>query len=329
MNTSTNSPEEEKEEEPKRGWELMKLRFDGESLVRGWDGVLEKTREKMEEARAKSLELTEEARAKSRELASSATKLGDSLAARVKEAVAKGEQAGDDEETGGLLQDESPSEPTQWWTQLVSVEGLASRIGDGSREVVGQMNTLGKKMGDGSRDVGTNLVGFGKKIGQGSKDLASKVSGSIADTRECGLTRPQRFRWYVILLFASTAFFGLAFQTILLPTKFAMAFACGTVCSLAAKAMLNGPYTQLRLMCQLRKLPYTIALLATTFTTMYLCFTHATIILIIVSSAAQIAALLHYLFADTPGGKHGIRILFKLILNTGRLIVKPCLYALE
>ena len=83
------------------------------------------------------------------------------------------------------------------------------------------------------------------------------------------LTRTQRFRWYVILLGVSTLFFGLALQFIPLavikPTKFAKSgFCIGTICSVAAKFMLNGPRTQLRLMVEWRKLPYSLALVAST-----------------------------------------------------------------
>lgn len=328
--------------------------FDSEALARGWDGVLEKTREKLNEARAKSLELSDEARARSIELATEASKLGDSLAQRVKEAVVTPADAQSaEDETGRLLEEgckedgdaEAAAPTAAWWSQVVDdqqqlLSGLANRLSDGSKAATESVAGLGKKfgdrsmelgrkVGDSSREVSTSIVGFGKKLGDSSKEFASMFSSSLADTRECGLSRSQRFRYYVVLLFVSTGFFCLSFQLFIFPSKFAAAFALGTITSIAAKAMLNGPYTQLRLMFQWRKLPYTLALVLTITLNLYLCLTKANALLILAGSLAQIAALVYYLFGDTPGGKAGIKILFKLIVNMAKVIARPFVYAFQ
>ena len=93
--------------------------------------------------------------------------------------------------------------------------------------------------------------------------------------------------------------------------------------------MLNGPYTQLRLMFAWRKLPYTLALIGSTAFTLYACFSLGNFFVIILSSAAQICALLSYLLGDTPGGIAGIKLLGKLVLNTAKLILRPCLKAFD
>ena len=111
------------------------------------------------------------------------------------------------------------------------------------------------------------------------------------------------------------------------PAKFATAFCIGTVASIAAKFMLNGPITQLRKMVALRKLPYTLALFASTALTLYACFGLGNFVAIVLSSGMQIAALLYYLFGDTPGGIAGIKLLGRLVLKTAKLIVSPCLSA--
>mmetsp|Transcript_4594 Transcript_4594/g.11842 ORF Transcript_4594/g.11842 Transcript_4594/m.11842 type:complete len:333 (+) Transcript_4594:81-1079(+) len=332
MSTGASGAKEEAE-----GWDgglmgTFAKRFDRDSLARGWEEVVEKTKAKLNEAPGKLAELSNEASARSKELALGASQIGETLAQRVKEAVGPAEAArgggGDDDDATGLLEeggregddsgaDEAPPAPA-WW----DVTSLTSSL---SIDAVPSLDTVGKRLGDGGRD----LVGFGKRLGDNSRDLASKFTSSMADSRECGLTRAQRFKWYVALLLLSTFFFGLAFQLIIAPPKFAMSFTLGTIASLAAKAMLNGPYTQLRLMFHLRKLPYTLALLGTTALTLYLCLTHANFILVAAASFAQIAALLYYLFGDTPGGKAGIKLLFKLILNTAKLIAKPFIYAFQ
>uniref|UniRef100_A0A7S3NGZ0 Vesicle transport protein n=1 Tax=Aureoumbra lagunensis TaxID=44058 RepID=A0A7S3NGZ0_9STRA len=322
------------------------------SLVGGkkWEEVLEVTQSKFLDARAASLDVMNEARAKSIELASTANKFSDILAARVKERLAL-----EDIETGrqvscnstnerreGYTTEEAEEENQEEEAALLSSWSLTNDLS--SRFSGISTNDLGVNVKNFTDRINSNTNQFGQNIAATindrsskmrdnvrslSSNLASGFSSQIADTRECGLTRPQRFRYYVALLLASTFFFGLAFQFILLPSKFAAAFSFGTITSLAAKAMLNGPYTQLRLMFALRRLPYTIALLASTALTLYLTFSRANFIFTLSAAIANVAALLYYLFADTPGGKQGIRLLFKFILNTLRLMAKPFLYAFE
>lgn len=337
------SLEEESKEHAPSAWDLSRFApsvgFDGQSLARGWDGVVEKTRAKMEEARIKSLELTEEARSRTSELVGEASKLGDSIKARINDAVAVPEQAEAPPPPETPVDEEAPPAEDQdsWWPSSLEDEGLLSKFGENASSLtrsiadggVGFMGGVSAKIGQGSRDLGQGIAGIGQRIGDGSKELANKFSSTVTDTRECGLSRAQRFRWYVILLGVSIVFFGLAFQLLALPSKFAVAFAIGTLSSLAAKAMLNGPYTQLKVMFNLPKLPYTLALLAATGLTLYLCFTHANLVFILVASISQVAALLYYLFGDTPGGKAGIRLLFKAVLATARLIARPFLMAFE
>lgn len=339
------SLDEESKEHAPTSWDLSRFApsvgFDGQSFARGWDDVVEKTRAKMEEARIKSLELTEEARSRTSELVGEASKLGDTIKARINDAVAVPEdmEAPPPPPPETPVDEEAPPGEDQdsWWPSSLEDEGLLSKFGENASSLTrsiadgsaGFMGGVTAKIGEGSRDLGQGIAGIGQRLGDGSKELANKFSSTVTDTRECGLSRAQRFRWYVILLGVSTVFFGLAFQLLALPSKFAVAFAIGTLSSLAAKAMLNGPYTQIKLMFNLPKLPYTLALLAATGLTLYLCFTHANLIFILVASISQVAALLYYLFADTPGGKAGIRLLFKAVLTTARLIARPFLMAFE
>ena len=70
--------------------------------------------------------------------------------------------------------------------------------------------------------------------------------------------------------FHAVLWIGLAVHplAVIKPTKFASAFCIGTICSVAAKFMLNGPRTQLRLMVEWRKLPCSLALVASTLLTL-------------------------------------------------------------
>ena len=111
----------------------------------------------------------------------------------------------------------------------------------------------------------------------------------------------------------------------LLPSAFCVA----TVASIATKAMLNGPKTQLKLMFACRKLPYTLALFASTGLVLYATFGLGNFFAIIIASCGQIAALLYYLFGDTPGGMAGIKLLGRLVLKTAKLIIRPCTSALS
>ena len=91
--------------------------------------------------------------------------------------------------------------------------------------------------------------------------------------------------------------------------------------------MLNGPWTQLKLMVRWRKLPYSLALLATTLLTLYACFEIKNFIVVVAASAAQVAALLYYLFGDTPGGIAGVKLLGKVVYRTAWLVLQPCIAA--
>lgn len=309
-------------------------------MLKTWDGMLEKTRLKVEEARTTSLakmeeaRLTMEAKVDEWKLPESATRFKDTFAAKVKGLTPTHEPLEEEEEEdieAPLDEDVKEAEDASLLTGLTSfdtqksfssLKGLVGKAADGSATLGKNVKGFASKMGDGGKE-------FATKFSSGGKEFATKFSSQMSDAQECGLTRPQRFRAYVILLLASTFFFGLAFQFLLLPTKFATAFSFGTVCSLAAKAMLNGPKTQLRLMFSLQKLPYTLCLLSATAATLYLTFTRANFVFVLIAAIANVAALLYYLFADTPGGKHGIKLLFKLIFNTLRLLAKPFYYAFD
>ena len=204
------------------------------------------------------------------------------------------------------MEDES-GEPTQsWWASQPPQEG------EENASLLDKMSSFASETGN---------------------KLAGSFKDATEDRQECGLTRTQRFRWYVILLGVSTLFFGLALQFIPLavikPTKFASAFCIGTICSVAAKFMLNGPRTQLRLMVEWRKLPYSLALVASTLLTLYACFVLGNFFLVVVASASQVCALLYYLFGDTPGGIAGVKFLGRVIVKTFRLILSPCIAALN
>jgi len=190
-------------------------------------------------------------------------------------------------------------------------------------------------------EAGTSLLsgfaeganGFGRAASDIGTSFMSSVQAATKDERECGLTRAQRFRWYVILLLVATGFFSLSLNflplAIIKPSKFAASFCVGTVACIAAKFMLNGPRTQLKLMVAWRKLPYSLALVASTALTMYSCFVLGNFLAVVVASAMQVAALLYYLFGDTPGGIAGIKLLGRLVFKTARLIVAPCIAALS
>jgi len=312
----------------------------GSTMLKGWDEMLEKTRTKMEEAKATSLARMEEARELSERKLAEARELSvakmeewklDELKAGIAAKLQGGEPSSENDEENPAdraRDDDDDDDHKAEDASLLGLVGMPARL-PSFRGGAESLKGLAAKVGDESMKVGANVKTLAAKVGDGGKDLAKQFSSSVADTRECGLSRAQRFRAYVILLVASTFFFGLAFQFLLSPAKFATAFSFGTLTSLAAKAMLNGPYTQLRLMVSLRRLPYTITLLATTGLTLYFTFSRANFLVVLVAAVANVAALLYYLFADTPGGKQGIKLLFKLILNSLRLIAKPFLYAFE
>ncbi|KAK7231328.1 vesicle-mediated transport protein [Aureococcus anophagefferens] len=274
------------------GWDVMKG-FDGLPKLPEWESI----QQKLDEAKAKSLEGMAAARKTSIELGAVAAVNASSLKTRLAadasktfQRVASTVDGGGGGEGGGGGDVEAG---------LDDAGGFAARVADGARSV-----------GDGVKD---------------------NFKSAAHDPKECGLDRAQRFKWYVALLMVAAAFFSTALNflplVVIKPAKFATAFCIGTVASIAAKFMLNGPLTQLRKMVALRKLPYTLALFASTALTLYACFGLGNFVAIVLSSGMQIAALLYYLFGDTPGGIAGIKLLGRLVLKTAKLIVSPCLSA--
>ena len=187
--------------------------------------------------------------------------------------------------------DESGEQPASWWASQPPQEG------EENASLLDKMSSFASETGN---------------------KLAGSFKDATEDRQECGLTRTQRFRWYVILLGVSTLFFGLALQFIPLavikPTKFASAFCIGTICSVAAKFMLNGPRTQLRLMVEWRKLPYSLALVASTLLTLYACFVLGNFFLVVVAPGPRYVRLtVRACFGDTPGGIAGVKFLGRVI----------------
>ena len=113
-----------------------------------------------------------------------------------------------------------------------------------------------------------------------ASETGNKLAGSFKDAtedrQECGLTRTQRFRVvrHFVRCFHAVLWAGLAVhpscrhQT----DEVRVSLLYWPICSVAAKFMLNGPRTQLRLMVEWRKLPYSLALVASTLLTLYACF---------------------------------------------------------
>ncbi|KAH8076915.1 hypothetical protein JL720_10213 [Aureococcus anophagefferens] len=242
------------------GWDVMKG-FDGLPKLPEWESI----QQKLDEAKAKSLEGMAAARKTSIELgAVAAAGLDDvaleddtppappdaGLAGWWRSATARGEPPADDAEARESLLDGVARQ----------AGGFAARVADGARSV-----------GDGVKD---------------------NFKSAAHDPKECGLDRAQRFKWYVALLMVAAAFFSTALNflplVVIKPAKFATAFCIGT----------------LRKMVALRKLPYTLALFASTALTLYACFGLGNFVAIVLSSGMQIAA--PSTFGDTPGGIAGI-----------------------
>ena len=276
------------------------------SELPSWDSIASATQRGLDaaaaraaEAKQKSLELTATAR---ENLSPHLAKLDEATASartRIAEDASNlGRQLStaftpSEDVENPTVEDESGEQPASWWASQPPAEG------EENASLLDKMSSFASETGN---------------------KLAGSFKDATEDRQECGLTRTQRFPWYVILLGVSTLFFGLALQFIPLavikPTKFASAFCIGTICSVAAKFMLNGPRTQLRLMVEWRKLPYSLALVVRRRCLLYMrASCSATSFLVVVASASQVCALLYYLFGDTPGGIAGVKFL-------GRVIVK-------
>lgn len=139
------------------------------------------------------------------------------------------------------------------------------------------------------------------------------------------MSKKQRLMGFLGCLFGGWLCFGLSIIYIpfilLKARKFVLLFSLGSVFTLGSFSMLWGPWNHIQHLFSRTRLPFTIAYLSTLTATIYSAMIlHATL-LTLFCSAAQLTALLWYVFSYIPGGVTGLKFFTKLFANS---ILKSC-----
>ena len=88
---------------------------------------------------------------------------------------------------------------------------------------------------------------------------------------------------------------------------------------MASFAALRGPRAQLATLCQARRLPFTVAYVATMFATLWAACLRRSFLF----------TVLYYLGTYVPGGARGVKLFLKAVYKTASLLLRPLCFACQ
>jgi len=98
---------------------------------------------------------------------------------------------------------------------------------------------------------------------------------------------------------------------------------------MASFAALRGPRAQLATLCQARRLPFTVAYVATMFATLWAACLRRSFLFTVLCSGLQLTTLLYYLGTYVPGGARGVKLFLKAVYKTASLLLRPLCFACQ
>lgn len=117
-------------------------------------------------------------------------------------------------------------------------------------------------------------------------------------------------------------FFGMAslFLPLILirPSKFALSFTLGSLCSMSAFAMLKGPVGYIAGLLQPNRLLLTGAYFATLGCTLYSCLIMGNYVFVVLSSVMQLMTLGMFALSAVPGSNAKVKAFGLLFLKSAR-----------
>lgn len=146
------------------------------------------------------------------------------------------------------------------------------------------------------------------------------------------LDASRTFRAFVATLLIACGLFLLAFFVglpvlVIRPQKFALCFTLGSVTFMASFGVLRGVKAQLRTLCAVSRLPFTLAYVATMAATLWAACLRRSYVLTILCAALQLTTLLYYLGSYVPGGARGVRLFLRAVYRTAALMCRPLCFA--
>lgn len=232
----------------------------------------------------------------------------------------------------------------------IASERMMNSTRSGFSNVSGQLrqgiDTIGIKLPAGAAGGPPTIEGDGGDVEMGemneataerqglvgsAKAAMASVTGSNADADSgWGMTisRSDRFKGFVVMLVLSGFFFslGAAFLPVVLlfPAKFAISFSLGSLFFMTAFALMQGPWEWAKQVCSMERIPFTISYFGSIFGTLYACMIMKSYLLVVTFSCIQLAALAWYGMTYIPGGRTGLKYLWKAIRSFVMTAIKTC-----
>mmetsp|Transcript_16829 Transcript_16829/g.26250 ORF Transcript_16829/g.26250 Transcript_16829/m.26250 type:complete len:242 (-) Transcript_16829:321-1046(-) len=217
-----------------------------------------------------------------------------------------------------------------WYEQQKADKG----DGNGSNSANGSGNFLtGIMSGDNMAESLPLFFGEGGALNSiPNIDISGTLEAQLPQ-KVMGMNYQQRFKVFIISLFISSLFFGLAFfvglpLVTVRPQKFALCFTLGSLSFMCSFAILKGPHAHMASMLAYERLPFTTVYLTSMFATLYFTFTVGGMsgyVAVMGASGLQLASLMWYLVTFIPGGTNGL----KLVVSGMIKMLQPVLIVLR
>ncbi|RMX63558.1 hypothetical protein DD238_008051 [Peronospora effusa] len=143
---------------------------------------------------------------------------------------------------------------------------------------------------------------------------------------QCTDTRHTRFKYFVGMAMLGMLFFGMAviFLPLIMvrPSKFALSFTLGSMCSMGAFAMLKGPTVYIYGLLQPNRWLLTSMYFATLGCTLYSCLILKDYVFVVVSSVMQLMTLGSFALSAFPGGNVSLKAFGALFWKSARGMIQ-------
>jgi hypothetical protein len=217
-------------------------------------------------------------------------------------------------------------------TSGVDLQGVTASLSSVASSTSNDILNFGKELQRDANDAAINMATGANQVGSYVSVGAGGVAQQIAaGTREFqntlqNLSR-ERVMYFFSLSFVGTLMLFLAFvvgiPTIALaPAKFAICFSIGSACTMSAVGALRGPMAQINHMIAQERLIFSASYVASLLATLYCSVVMHSYVLTIVSSVAQLVALVYYQVSYFPMGAQGLKVVGQM----GYHIAKPFVY---
>ncbi|GJP49417.1 hypothetical protein CLOM_g8625 [Closterium sp. NIES-68] len=153
-----------------------------------------------------------------------------------------------------------------------------------------------------------------------------ELPGSI-QKQASALPSRKALMYFMLVLATGVLFLFLAFSMflpviVLSPQKFAVCFTIGCLLVVGSFFVLKGPMVQLKNMTSTERLPFSLFLTGSMVSTIYCSMVLHSYLLSVISSGAQVLALVYYVVSFFPGGTTGLRFLTSMFTSAASSLMR-------